>query len=144
MVPLDSRPRCGVPGMGRGVRIAVRSALYADAFSATGAVPWAGRAARPPVTGTNLPDPVLLGTVFMIACETGGLPPSGAALANPAPGTMVPSAMTADRRLTRRNPSHSSQTSGRALPAYLARSVCGRNPPSRAPLQPSSHHASHH
>src|SRR5215472_10676057 len=103
-VPFDGRPRCEAAGVDRGLPIAARSALYADAFSATGGTPWAGRLALPPATDTDPPDSVPLGTILTIACGPGVLPPTGAAWASPAPETRTASVKMADRAVTRRNP----------------------------------------
>src|SRR5215469_11422070 len=95
-------------GADRGLRIAARSALYAEGFSTTGGPPWAGRAALPPATRTVPPELALRGTILVMAWGPGGLARAGAAPAAAKFPPEITAAVTAatDRIMIRRIPSH--------------------------------------
>src|SRR5215469_2902005 len=119
-----TRRPCAGPPLGRtsgadlGLRIAARSALYAEGFSTAGGPPWAGSVALPPATRTVPPERALRGTILVIARGPGGLAWDGAAPAAARFPPEIRAATTAatDRVIIRRIPV-TPGTGGRTAPA---------------------------
>ena len=91
-------------GVGLGLRIAARSALYAEGFRTAGGPPWAGRVALPPATRTDPPERAVRGTILVMAWGPGGLAWDGdaPAAARFPPEITAATRTAADRVITRR------------------------------------------